>query len=154
MKSSILFAALLLTLPTFANPTKDAKDTAKETPKVNRAATALNKNHKLKLIHTADAQKMMASDNKPVFVDANNADTRKAQGKIPGAIELPSVSQYDLALLPTDKSKPLVFYCANEMCTASHDAAKFAIKAGYNNVTVLADGIKGWNEATKATKTN
>ena len=146
MKSSILLTALLLSLPSFANDTKDA---TKDTPKVNRAATALNKNHKLKLIQTADAQKMMASDNKPVFVDANNADTRKTQGKIPGAIELPSVSQYDLALLPTDKSKPLVFYCYNESCMASHDAAKFAIKAGYNNVTILSDGITGWNKATK-----
>ena len=30
---------------------------------------------------------------------------------------------------------------------ASHEAAWRAIEAGYKDVSVMADGIKGWNDA-------
>jgi rhodanese-related sulfurtransferase len=30
---------------------------------------------------------------------------------------------------------------------ASHAAARRAVKAGYKNVSVMADGITGWKEA-------
>ena len=33
---------------------------------------------------------------------------------------------------------------------ASHDAARRAVAAGYSDVLVMSDGIKGWNEAGKA----
>jgi rhodanese-related sulfurtransferase len=32
---------------------------------------------------------------------------------------------------------------------ASHEAARRAVGAGYTNVEVMADGIKGWKEAGK-----
>ena len=32
---------------------------------------------------------------------------------------------------------------------ASHEAARRAVDAGYTNVEVMADGIKGWKEAGK-----
>jgi len=30
---------------------------------------------------------------------------------------------------------------------ASHEAARRAVKAGYTNVSVMADGITGWRDA-------
>lgn len=35
---------------------------------------------------------------------------------------------------------------------ASHEAARVAVKAGYKNVSVMADGIQGWVEAGQATQ--
>lgn len=119
-----------------------------ETPK------EVKKVHKLKTINVAELETMLktAKDNVVIF-DANNDQTRKKEGVIPGSKILPKVNDYDIALLPTTKSTNLVFYCANEMCTASHDAAKVAIKAGYTNVRVLAPGIKGWKDSGKTTET-
>lgn len=83
-------------------------------------------------------------------VDANGDDTRKQMGIIPGAILL--TSEDSLAELPSDKSKPLVFYCANTHCGASHHAAETAVAAGYQNVKVLPEGIAGWVKANKKTQ--
>jgi rhodanese-related sulfurtransferase len=50
-----------------------------------------------------------------VFVDANDEDFRKSNGKVPGAILLDSYRKYDVkALLPESKDTPLVFYCSNK----------------------------------------
>lgn len=50
-----------------------------------------------------------------VFVDANDADFRKANGKVPGAILLDSYRKYDVnALLPASQDTQLVFYCSNK----------------------------------------
>lgn len=103
------------------------------------------------MIHVADLQKAMAAKT-PVFIfDANTPATRTKEGVIPGAKPLPSVSDYDTALLPADKNAHLVFYCANTACTASHSAAKRALEAGYKNVDVMADGIQGWKKAGQKT---
>lgn len=82
--------------------------------------------------------------------DANGKETRMSQGIIPTAVLLPSASEYDLAVLPKDKATPVVFYCANERCTASHTAAKRAAQSGYSDVAVLSPGIAGWVKAGKA----
>lgn len=82
--------------------------------------------------------------------DANSKETRDSSGIIPTSVLLSSVADYDLALLPKDKASPVVFYCANEKCTASHTAAKRATTAGHTDVAVLGAGIKGWVAAGKA----
>jgi rhodanese-related sulfurtransferase len=82
-------------------------------------------------------------------LDANRPDTRADKGIIPGAVLLPSSTEYDVALLPKTKDAPLVFYCANERCSASKKAAKRALEAGYTNVNVLPEGIAGWLKAGK-----
>lgn len=85
-------------------------------------------------------------------VDANTATTRERQGVIPGATILSHFERYDLAELPADKARPLVFYCANEHCGASHAAAEKARLAGWSDVRVLPAGIAGWRNAGKETK--
>jgi rhodanese-related sulfurtransferase len=84
-------------------------------------------------------------------VDANGPGTRKRLGTIPGAVLLSDYEAFSLSELPSDKSRELVFYCANEHCGASHQAAKRALLAGYSNVRVLPAGIAGWVSAGKPT---
>ncbi len=84
-------------------------------------------------------------------VDANGKETRASQGVIPGAVLLTSSSTYDVKELPADKSSKLVFYCANQKCSASEAAAKRAMENGYTNVAVLPEGIAGWKQAGQPT---
>ncbi|MCI0570981.1 MAG: rhodanese-like domain-containing protein [Myxococcaceae bacterium] len=81
-------------------------------------------------------------------VDANTADFRAKNGVIPGAILLTSSARYDAAKeLPAAKAEKLVFYCANQKCGASHQAAARAMEAGYTDVSVLPVGLTGWKDA-------
>jgi hypothetical protein len=50
-----------------------------------------------------------------VFLDANNEDFRKDNGKVPSAILLDNYRTYDVkSVLPENKDTPLVFYCSNK----------------------------------------
>jgi rhodanese-related sulfurtransferase len=82
-------------------------------------------------------------------VDANGEGTRKKMGIVPGAVLLSDYETFAASELGTDKSKNLVFYCANTSCGASHEAASRARTAGYKNVKVMPDGIAGWVKAGK-----
>ncbi|TMQ02850.1 MAG: rhodanese-like domain-containing protein, partial [Deltaproteobacteria bacterium] len=86
-----------------------------------------------------------------VPVDANGDVTRRRMGVIPGAVLLRDMDAVDQ--LPADRTRSLVFYCANTACGASHQAAETAIAAGYRHVQVLPDGIAGWVKAGKPTRT-
>lgn len=82
-------------------------------------------------------------------VDANGDVTRKRHGVIPGAVLLSDYETFLPSELPADKTKGLVFYCANEHCGASEEAAARALTAGYRDVKVLPAGILGWAKAGK-----
>jgi len=84
-------------------------------------------------------------------VDANGDRTRKKMGVIPGAHLLSDSETFTISELPANKDRPLVFYCANTHCDASHEAAAKAITAGYTNVKVMPAGIAGWVKAGKKT---
>jgi len=86
------------------------------------------------------------------IVDANGSGTREEFGVIPGAILLSNYRTYALSELPAEKSTKLVFYCGGKMCRASDGAAARATEAGYKDVSVLRDGIKGWRSAGQATQ--
>lgn len=88
---------------------------------------------------------------KVAIIDANGPETRAKMGVIPNAVLLSSSSKFELSELPADKSKKLVFYCANTRCTAAPNAAEKAAAAGYTDVQVLSAGIMGWKDAGKAT---
>ena len=83
--------------------------------------------------------------------DANRAGTRTENGVVEGAVLLTNYNDYDLAVLPEAKDAQLVFYCANTLCKASDGAAIRAQDAGYTQVSVMREGIKGWVEAGKKT---
>lgn len=86
-------------------------------------------------------------------VDANGDATRKKMGIVPGAVLLTDSETFAPSELPADKSKGLVFYCANTHCGASHEAASKALTAGYKNVKVMPEGIAGWVKAGKKVQT-
>jgi rhodanese-related sulfurtransferase len=91
---------------------------------------------------------------KATVYDANSTDVRKEAGIIPGAHLLTSAVKYDPAKeLPATKSDKVVFYCYNEQCGASHQAAKRATEAGWTDVSVLNAGIMGWKAAGQPTAT-
>ena len=86
-----------------------------------------------------------------VIYDANGAETRQQYGVVPGAVLLTNHKDYALSELPPEKSKPLVFYCGGTACRASDKAADRAAGAGYTNVNVMREGIKGWASAGQKT---
>ena len=100
-------------------------------------------------ISVGDASKALQSG--AFAVDANSESTREENGTVPDAIILTSSYKYELAQLPEDKSKDLIFYCSNTNCTASDAAAERASTNGYQNVHVMREGIKGWKDAGKTT---
>jgi rhodanese-related sulfurtransferase len=89
-------------------------------------------------------------DKSATILDANDADTRKEYGVVPGAVLLAS-KEYPLSVLPAAKTEKLVFYCGGTQCRASDKAAARAASAGYSDVTVMRAGIRGWKEAGQAT---
>jgi rhodanese-related sulfurtransferase len=84
-------------------------------------------------------------------VDANGSETRREYGVIPGALLLSNHREYAMSELPASKSNKLVFYCGGTMCRASDKAASRAVAAGYTDVSVLREGIKGWKSAGQPT---
>ncbi len=90
-------------------------------------------------------------DKTVVAIDANNIETRQQYGVVPGAVLLSDHRDYALTELPSDKAKALVFYCGGTQCRASDAAASKAISAGYANVSVMREGIKGWAGAGQPT---
>jgi len=101
---------------------------------------------------TVDQLDAMLANNECSPVDANGDGTRRKMGVIPGAVLLTDSDTFLPSELPADKSRALVFYCANTHCGASHEAAGKAIVAGYTNVKVLPAGISGWVKAGKKTQ--
>lgn len=106
------------------------------------------KKQAVKMVSLDEAAKLQ-KEAKASFVDANTQDTRAKYGVIPGATLLSNSMQYAVSELPKDKDAKLVFYCASARCTSSHKAASMAARAGYTDVNVLAEGIRGWKEAGK-----
>jgi rhodanese-related sulfurtransferase len=145
-------SAAALTTETVASSTDKAAPAQKSGEAASAPAATAEATFKLVTVDQVDASlAALKKDKKPFTVfDANGQETRAKQGIIPTAVLLPSSSAYDLALLPKDKASPVVFYCANEKCTASHTAAKRAMQAGHSDVAVLGAGIKGWVAAGKA----
>ena len=97
---------------------------------------------------TVDELDRMLASHQCVAVDANGDATRRRMGVIPGAVLLTDDA---IDKLPRDRSQSLVFYCANEACRSSHEAATRAFLAGYTHVKVMPAGIAGWVRAGKQT---
>ncbi len=100
-------------------------------------------------VTVSDVEHFIKDKSAAVF-DANDSDTRKEFGVVPGAVLL-SGKEYPLSVLPASKADKLVFYCGGTMCRASDKAAERASSAGYSDVSVMRAGIKGWKESGQAT---
>jgi rhodanese-related sulfurtransferase len=146
-KSMTLIAMLTVLIVVGVTPVMAGDDSA-----ANKVSTLLANKHEtdnFKLIHVADLAALKADPKSHVVIlDANAESTRDKYGVIPGARLLPSYNKYDISTeLPAAKNTKLVFYCANTSCMASHGAARRAVGAGYTDVSVMADGIMGWDAA-------
>ena len=92
---------------------------------------------------------LLVTEDKPHLFDANTDSTRAKHGTIPGSTLLTGVD-YDVAkTLPEAKDQKLVFYCSSTKCSAAERAAARAKTAGYSDVSVMPEGIKGWARAGK-----
>jgi rhodanese-related sulfurtransferase len=78
------------------------------------------------------------------FIDVNEPEVYERY-HIPGS--MPVTSEDLQRFLPVDKKATLVFYCAERRCSASHAAAREAVKLGYTHVLVMTEGIFGWVNA-------
>jgi rhodanese-related sulfurtransferase len=84
------------------------------------------------------------------FYDVNPREMYADQ-HLPGATWI-AYDEVTAAALPPDRDAPLVFYCAIDQCSASHESATRAIELGYHNVFVMPRGILGWKRAGKPTE--
>ena len=100
-------------------------------------------------VTVSDVQSFIQAKSASVF-DANDPDTRKQYGVVPGATLLAG-HDYPLSELPATKTDKLVFYCGGTQCRASDAAAARAASAGYTDVNVMRAGIRGWKDAGQAT---
>jgi rhodanese-related sulfurtransferase len=82
-----------------------------------------------------------------VLVDSRPA-ARYHEGHINGAINIPEGEfEQFIHLLPTEKDKPLIFYCGGLDCPLSAGSAKKAKELGYTKVYVYQEGTPFWKAA-------
>lgn len=93
-----------------------------------------------------DELKKVVESHSATIIDANGSDMYKS-GHIPGAVSFAANEKNVAAILPKDKSAPIVAYCGGPMCTAWEDAAKAAHEMGYTNIKHFKGGIKGWKDS-------
>ena len=81
-----------------------------------------------------------------VFLFDANPKEFYEHGHLPGAawVKFDAVTA---EVLPADRAATLIFYCANELCTASHSAAKSALALGYGNTFLMPEGFIGWKKS-------
>ncbi len=81
-----------------------------------------------------------------VIIDARTPEEYQ-EVHIPGAINIPEKTlEQNAHKLPEDKNRQIIFYCNGVKCGKSKRAAKKALKLGYTNVLVYADGMPVWEE--------
>ncbi|HET7539733.1 MAG TPA: rhodanese-like domain-containing protein [Polyangiaceae bacterium] len=114
-----------------------------------QAASSGTEEKKIAEVTVGDVERFV-KDKSATILDANDGDTRKEYGVVPGAVLL-SGKEYPLSALPASKTDKLVFYCGGTQCRASDKAAARAASAGYTDVNVMRAGIRGWKEAGQAT---
>lgn len=84
-----------------------------------------------------------------VFLFDANPREFYQHGHLPGAawVKFDGVTA---DVLPSDREATLIFYCANELCTASHTAARQALELGYAKTFLMPEGFIGWKKSGRA----
>lgn len=90
-------------------------------------------------------------NNSALLMDARPLGKFLAES-IPGALymndeELPALA----GRFPTDKSTPIITFCAGYECHKSHAVAVKLLELGYKKVSVYAGGLPAWKEAQMPT---
>lgn len=131
-----VFATLAVACHTSSSSSSEQGSTAAEGKKIAE-------------VSVGDVERFV-KDKSATILDANDADTRKEYGVVPGALLLAG-KEYPLSTLPASKTDKLVFYCGGTQCRASDKAAARAATAGYSDVSVMRAGIRGWKDAGQTT---
>jgi rhodanese-related sulfurtransferase len=93
-------------------------------------------------------KKVVAGKAKAVLIDSRPKKRKYDKGHIPGAISIPDTQfEQQKAMLPEDKSTPLIFYCGGLKCKLSMKSSKKALAAGYTNVRYFPTGFPSWKKA-------
>lgn len=98
-------------------------------------------------IISRDALKaLMSSGSKLTIIEAL-PNKYFATEHLPGAVNIPHDEIHlSAARLISGKNDQVIVYCASSDCQNSHMAAESLNKLGYRNVSVYAEGKKGWKE--------
>ncbi|MEW5910142.1 MAG: rhodanese-like domain-containing protein [Thermodesulfobacteriota bacterium] len=80
-----------------------------------------------------------------MIIDSRPKRAKYDLGHIPMALSIPD-SEFDehIEKLPKNKDALLIYYCEGTECKLSHNSAKKAVKLGYTNVKVFAEGFPRW----------
>jgi rhodanese-related sulfurtransferase len=92
-----------------------------------------------------------AKDQSAYILDVSQQTARDRYGAIQQAVLLSSPASYDVRELPPNRDAKLVFYCESQACADVQAAARRAMDAGYVDVGVMPDGIKGWVDSGRPT---
>jgi len=100
-----------------------------------------------KVVDATTLRAMMADDRDlPVYNTMSEIEC--LDHRIPGTKCLACEEiEKDVAVLPADKNRVIVFYCESAGCYRSCRAAGAAVKAGYTQVHVLDGGMPAWKQA-------
>ena len=153
MFQRVLFAAaLLLAAPALADHHEEAAEVPASQPASQPAdaeapegeptedAEPVDEVEPAEIDTTALLELMEAGD--VTICDVNNDSVRERVGVIPGALLL---SDYEFPLEEVEATdNPVVFYCYNPRCGASHMAANWAMEHGFADARVYKPGIIGW----------
>jgi len=112
-----------------------------------------------KLMSTGDIKAALDAKTPMLLVDTMPGDSF-AKEHFPGAVNflfpVPEMNVWDaketggqteddfVKLLGPDKNRKIVFYCGFVKCTRSHNAAMWAVKHGYTDVTRVPGGLFAW----------
>lgn len=99
----------------------------------------------IKKVDSAQALKEKMASSDVVVIHALDAENFK-KAHVPGATNV-DYEQMTVEMLPADKSRPVIFYCAGPGCPVSKMAARKAASWGYEEVWVFEGGIKEWKAA-------
>lgn len=108
------------------------------------------------LVTAGEARQLMA---RGVVLYDTRVRTEYVVSRPAGAVSLPYVEnsakevdfdagkdRFDLASLPSDKNREMMFSCGGPECWKSYKAAILAIRAGYKRVYWFRGGVKDWVE--------
>lgn len=98
-----------------------------------------------KIVSPSDATRLVNHEN-AVFVDVRNRDEYRA-GHIAGSVHVlaKDIKANTINEIEKYKSAPIILVCNRGQ--VSVESANVLTKAGFENVSVLKDGLISWNEA-------
>ncbi|MDD5760012.1 MAG: rhodanese-like domain-containing protein [Desulfobulbaceae bacterium] len=107
----------------------------------------VNAQESIPLISTAELKQLLDQMGHEItLVDARNPEEYQ-EVHIKNAINIPEKKfSENINLLPTDKTRLVIFYCNGIKCGKSKKAAQKAMDIGYTNIQIYAEGMPVWEE--------